>query len=294
MVKSMTGFGRAELSDEKHKMLVEMKAVNHRYLDMNIKLPKKFYGLESRVRTLLKEYAGRGKLDVFISYEDFTEEQVNLKYNHRLAREYMDYFRRMSEEFSIENRVTASDLARFPEVLTMEQAEEDEEQLWRLLEEALRAAGTRFVEQRSREGEALRQDLLRKLAGMEELVSYVEQRSPEIVEAYRTRLEAKIRELLENTAVDENRLMTEVAVFADKTCVDEEIVRLRSHMAGMRKSLEEKNGESVGRKLDFLAQEMNREANTILSKCSSQDVSAAAIELKTEIEKIREQVQNIE
>lgn len=294
MVKSMTGFGRAELSDEKHKMLVEMKAVNHRYLDMNIKLPKKFYALESRVRTLLKDYAGRGKLDVFISYEDFTEEQVNLKYNHHLAKEYMEYFRQMSEEFSIENNVKVSDLARFPEILTMEQAEEDEEQLWKLLEEALRTAGTQFVEQRLREGEALRQDLLGKLSGMEELVSFVEQRSPEITEEYRIRLETKIRELLENTAIDENRLMTEAAVFADKTCVDEETVRLRSHIVSMRKALEEKAGESVGRKLDFLAQEMNREANTILSKCNNQEVSAVAIELKTEIEKIREQVQNIE
>lgn len=294
MVKSMTGFGRAELSDEKHKMLVEMKAVNHRYLDMNIKLPKKFYALESRVRTLLKDYAGRGKMDVFISYEDFTEEQVNLKYNHHLAKEYMEYFRQMSEEFLIENNVKVSDLARFPEILTMEQAEEDEEQLWKLLEEALRAAGTQFVEQRLREGEALRQDLLGKLNGMEELVSFVEQRSPEIAEEYRIRLETKIRELLENTAIDENRLMTEAAVFADKTCVDEETVRLRSHIVSMRKALEEKAGESVGRKLDFLAQEMNREANTILSKCNNQEVSAVAIELKTEIEKIREQVQNIE
>ena len=294
MVKSMTGFGRAELSDEKYRMLVEMKAVNHRYLDMNIKLPKKFCLFESRVRTLMKEYAGRGKLDIFISYEDYSGEQVNLQYNRRLAGEYMEYFRQMSEEFQIENDIRVSHLAHLPEVFTMEQAEEDEEQLWHLLEAALRQAGREFVEQRSREGALLKRDLLEKLFTMEELVAFVEARSPEVVSEYRERLAAKIRELLADASMDENRLMTEVAVFADKTCVDEETVRLRSHMDGMRKALEAEDGESVGRKLDFLAQEMNREANTILSKCSSQEVSSAAIQLKTEIEKIREQVQNIE
>ncbi len=294
MVNSMTGFGRAELSNEKYRMLVEIKAVNHRYLDMSIKLPKKFCLFESRVRNLMKEYASRGKLDIFISYEDYSGEQLTLQYNRRLAQEYMEYFRQISEEFQIENDIRVSHLARLPEVFTMEQAEEDEEQLWQLLEEALRQAAREFAAQRSREGERLKADLLEKLSGMEKLVSFVEARSPEIVTEYRERLEARIRELLADASVDENRLLTEAAVFADKTCVDEETVRLRSHITGMWEALEAASSESVGRKLDFLAQEMNREANTILSKCSDREVSATAIQLKTEIEKIREQVQNIE
>ncbi len=294
MVKSMTGFGRAELSNETYRMLVEMKAVNHRYLDMSIKLPKKFYLFESRVRNLIKEYAGRGKVDVFVSYEDYSGEQLTLQYNQRLAQEYMAYFRQMSQEFQIENDIRVSHLAQLPEVFTREQAEEDEEQLWQLLEEALRQAGQDFAAQRSREGEQLKRDLLEKLSALETLVAFVEERSPQIVAEYRERLEARIRELLAGAAVDEARLLTEAAVFADKTCVDEETVRLRSHIAGMREALEAEGGEGVGRKLDFLAQEMNREANTILSKCSDQQAAAAAIQMKTEIEKIREQVQNIE
>lgn len=294
MVKSMTGFGRAEISNEKHKILVEMKAVNHRYLDFNIKLPKKFNLFESRIRTLMKEYAERGKLDIFITYECFADEQLNLKYNGHLAAEYMSYFEQMSRELGIENDIKTSDLARLPEIFSMEQLEEDEESLWKLLEETIRQAAEHFVEQRVREGQQLKEDLLQKLDGMSEDLSYVESRSPEIVQLYQEKLEARVRELLESASVDEARLLTEVALFADKTCVDEETVRLRSHIEGMRAALSAENGESVGRKLDFLAQEMNREANTILSKCNHMDISRTAIHLKTEIEKIREQVQNIE
>ena len=294
MVKSMTGFGRAEISDEKHRILVEMKAVNHRYLDFNIKLPKKLYLFESRIRTEMKSYTERGKLDIFVSYEDFSDSQMVLRYHQQLAEEYMAYFRQMSEQFGIPNDISVSDIATLPEIFTMEQADEDEEYLWTLVEEAIRQAAARLVEQRVQEGSRLKQDILGKLCVMEKDVSFVEVRSPEIEEAYRERLNAKVRELLDGNSVDETRILTEVALFADKTCVDEETVRLRSHIAGMREALDQETGESVGRRLDFIAQEMNREANTILSKCGSMDVSAAAIRLKTEIEKIREQVQNIE
>lgn len=294
MVKSMTGFGRAEISDEKHRILVEMKAVNHRYLDFNIKLPKKLYLFESRIRTEMKSYTERGKLDIFVSYEDFSDSQMVLRYHQQLAEEYMAYFRQMSEQFGIPNDISVSDIATLPEIFTMEQADEDEEYLWTLVQEAIRQAAARLVEQRVQEGSRLKQDILGKLCVMEKDVSFVEVRSPEIEEAYRERLNAKVRELLDGNSVDETRILTEVALFADKTCVDEETVRLRSHIAGMREALDQETGESVGRRLDFIAQEMNREANTILSKCGSMDVSAAAIRLKTEIEKIREQVQNIE
>ena len=294
MVKSMTGFGRAEAADERHKITVEIKAVNHRYLDLSLKMPKKFNLFESRIRALIKEYAERGKVDLFITCEDFAEDTFVLHYNAALAAEVVRGCRQMSEEFGLPFDLSASRLASFPDVLTMERQEEDEETVWPLLEQALREAGSAFAAQRTAEGAHLAEDILKKLTGMEEAVAEIEKCSPEVVAAYRERLAAKMKELLETPTVDEARLMTEVAIFADRTCVDEETVRLRGHIEAMRRTLTAGTGESVGRKLDFLAQEMNREANTTLSKCNNMDISATAISLKTEIEKIREQVQNIE
>ena len=292
MLKSMTGFGRCELETKEYKLSVEMKAVNHRYLDLSIKMPKRLNYFEAAIRTLLKQYIQRGKVDLFISYEDYTENRMALKYNGALAEEYAGYFRRMAEQFGISNDMTVMSLARCPEVFSMEQQPEDEEQLWQILEKGIREAADRFVETRNREGEALKTDLLGKLQVMESLVEKIETRSPSILEDYRSRLEAKVRELLGEKAVDESRILTEVAVFADKICTDEETVRLRSHIEATRKEL--LTGGSVGRKLDFIAQEMNREANTILSKANDLEVSDTAIALKTEIEKVREQIQNIE
>ncbi|MBQ3105827.1 MAG: YicC family protein [Lachnospiraceae bacterium] len=292
MIKSMTGFGRCEVSENERKFTVEMKSVNHRYLDVSIKMPKKLSFFESSIRTLLKEYVQRGKVDVFITCEDFTEKNVSIRYNKELAAEYLQYLREMSEEFSLENDVRASVLSRYPEVFVMEEQDPDEEGIWKTLEKALRGAAEGFVESRIREGEHLRQDLLDKLRDMGEDVGFVEERSPRIIEEYRKKLEDKIRELLEDVKIDESRLLMEVAIFADRSCVDEEIVRLKSHVDTTRKALEE--GGSVGRKLDFIAQEMNREANTILSKSGDLEISNRAIEIKTRIEKIREQIQNIE
>ncbi len=292
MVKSMTGYGRYESVTDEYKISVEMKAVNHRYLDLNIKMPKKFNYFEAGIRTLLKEYIQRGKVDVFISYEDYTEGRIGLKYNQSLASEYMEAFSAMAEQFGIPNNVTVMDLARCPEVLTMEQEPEDEDEIWKLLSGAVREAAGRFVQTRTAEGENLKKDLLGKLDLMEGLVSEVEERSPQILEEYKNRLEEKVRELLAGAAIEENRIAAEVAIFADKICVDEETVRLRSHIQNTRKELVE--GGGVGRKLDFIAQEMNREANTILSKANDLEVSQKAIALKTEIEKVREQIQNIE
>lgn len=292
MIKSMTGFGRYEAVTDEYKISVEMKAVNHRYLDLSIKMPKRFNFFEAGIRNLLKKYIQRGKVDVFISYEDYTENKLCLKYNSALAAEYMDYFARMETQFGIKNDITVSSLARFPEVLTMEEAPEDEEHMWKLLSEAIEGAASRFVETRLAEGENLKADLIGKLDSMTGLVDFIEERSPKALSEYRQKLEDKVKELLSSTAIDESRIAAEVTIFADKICVDEETVRLRSHIENTRAGLTE--GGSVGRKLDFIAQEMNREANTILSKANDLEVSDKAIALKTEIEKVREQIQNIE
>ena len=291
MIKSMTGFGRYEYQTGSKKFTVELKGVNHRYLDVNIRMPKKFNFFETAIRTLLKQYALRGKVDIFITYEDNSESQAALKYNETLAAGYMRYFKQMEESFGIDNDIRVSTLAHCPEVLTMEEKPDDEDALWSGLKMALEGAFAQFVETRTTEGENLKKDILNKLSGMETLVGHVEERSPQIVEEYRKKLEDKIHELLE-MPVDENRMAAEVILYADKICTDEETVRLKSHISHMRDTLEETEG--IGRKLDFIAQEMNREANTILSKANDLEVSNYAIGLKTEIEKIREQIQNIE
>lgn len=292
MIKSMTGFGRAEAITRERKIAVELKSVNHRYLDLSIKMPRKLSFLEGAVRNLLKKYIQRGKVDVFITYEDYSLSCAALKYNRELAKEYLGYIREMAEEFGLENDVKASALSRYPEVLSMEEQSLDEEELWSCLEGTLKEACEKFVATRVREGEHLKEDLLGKLNGLDEKVSMVEERSPQVVDAYREKLEAKVHELLEDSQIDESRIAAEVVMFSDKICNDEETVRLHSHIHGMKKMLEESEG--VGRKLDFMAQEMNREANTILSKSSDLVISDIAIDLKTEIEKIREQIQNIE
>ncbi len=288
----MTGFGRCEIAEADRKITVEMKSVNHRYLDVTIKMPKKLNFFEAAIRTELKNYIQRGKVDLFITYEDFTESNVCVKYNKELAAEYMQYFARMADDFSVDNDIRVSTLARFPEILTMEEQTVDEEQLWKLLDKALKGAAENFVETRIREGENLRNDLIAKLEGMLAHVDFITERSPEIITEYREKLMKKVEELLSDKQVDESRLLMEVTIFADKVCVDEELVRLRSHITATRDAL--LAGGSIGRKLDFIAQEMNREANTILSKSNDLEISNRAIELKTEIEKVREQIQNIE
>ena len=292
MLKSMTGFGRFEEVTDQYKISVEMKAVNHRYLDMNIKMPKKFSAFEAGLRTLLKNYIQRGKVDIYISYEDYTEGNLCLKYNRTLAVEYVDVFRQMEEQFGIRNDMSASVLARCPEVLTMEEEPEDEEHLWKIVSGAVEKAAERFVQTRLDEGERLGRDLTAKLDYMLTLVDFIEERAPVLLREYRQKLEDKVSELLASAAVDESRIAAEVTIYADKICVDEEMVRLRSHIVSTREKLAA--GGTVGRELDFIAQEMNREANTTLSKSNDLEISDRAIALKTEIEKVREQIQNIE
>lgn len=292
MIKSMTGFGRCEVAENNRKFTVEMKAVNHRYLDVNIKMPKSLNFFETAIRSELKNYIARGKVDVFITYEDLSENTSTVRYNKELAEEYLTYLRQMAADFGLDDDIRVSTLSKYPEVFTMEEAGVDEEELWKELKKAVDGAAKMFVESRITEGEHLKDDLLEKLDGMLKLVDFVAERSPLIVTEYRRRLEEKVKELLGDNTVDESRLLTEVTIFADKVCVDEEIVRLRSHIETTKNALLE--GGSIGRKLDFIAQEMNREANTTLSKANDLEISNCAIELKTEIEKVREQIQNIE
>lgn len=292
MIKSMTGFGRYESVLNGRKFTVEMKAVNHRYLDVNIKMPKALNFFESAIRSELKNHISRGKVDVYVSYEDTAQQTNAVRYNRDIAAEYVQYMRQMAEEFGLEDNIRMSTLAKLPEVFVLEENGQDKEELWKELLMAVEGAAAMFVESRIAEGERLREDLFEKLDGMLGLVDRVEERYPQVVTEYRRKLEERTRELLGGAAVDENRLLAEVVLFADKACVDEEVVRLRSHLEATRKTLME--GGSVGRKLDFIAQEMNREANTILSKANDLALSDYAIDLKTEIEKVREQIQNIE
>lgn len=292
MVKSMTGFGRHEVVTTEYKISVEMKAVNHRYLDLSIKLPRRFNFMENNIRDLLKNHIQRGKIDVFIVFEDYSEATLCLKVNNALAAEYVEYGRKMAAQFGLIDDLKASVLMRMPEVFTMTEVPQDQNRMWQQVAPVVELAAKELVASRVSEGERLKKDLLEKLDYIGELVSFVEQRYPAVVAQYRSRLEAKVNELLSGTAIEESRLAAEVTIYSDKICVDEETVRLKSHVDSTRKALSA--NESIGRKLDFIAQEMNREANTILSKSGDPELSDKAIQLKTEIEKVREQIQNIE
>ena len=292
MIRSMTGYGRSELLNDSCRITVEIKSVNNRYLDINIKMPRQLNQLEAQIRAELKKHMKRGKVDVFISYEDLTESNMVVKYNARIAGEYWKYLQEMAEEFGIENDVRISSLSRFPDVFTMEEEPADAEGIWEDLEKVIREAVQMFDAARIREGGFLMEDLTGKLDEMLGHVDFISGRAPGLVEEYRESLTRKVRELLEASGIDESRIAQEVTIYADKVCVDEELVRLRSHIVATKEELA--RGGSIGRKLDFIAQEMNRESNTILSKSDDREVSDHAIELKTSVEKIREQVQNIE
>ncbi|SHI94530.1 YicC/YloC family endoribonuclease [Parasporobacterium paucivorans] len=292
MIKSMTGFGRAEIFENNRKVIVEIKSVNHKYFDLSLKMPKKLNLLETAVRNTVKQQIQRGKIDLYISYEDSGSGNTSLKYNEVLAEEYISYYKRVEESFGLDNDMKASVLLRCPEVLIMEEQSPDEDELWGAIQKALQEALDNFVESRLKEGTSLKINISEKLDIMLAHVVFIEERSPQIVSDYRKKIDEKIRELVENVQIDESRLAAEVVIFADKVCVDEEIVRLKSHIMNTKDVLE--SGDGMGRKLDFIAQEMNREANTILSKTNDMEISSIGIELKTEIEKVREQIQNIE
>lgn len=292
MIKSMTGFGRYENVTKDHKVTVEIKSVNHRYLDVNIKLLKKFGMFENRIRKLLKEYAGRGKIDIYINYEDYSDHGVQVRYHPEIAKGYVQAMLQAKDEFTIPDGLNAMSLVRFPDVISIEEDLEDVESVYPVIEQAMKEAGEQFLHSREQEGKNLKEDILGKLEYLEQTVAFIEQRSPEMLSEYRRKIQSKVEEMLQDRKVDDAVLATELIVYADKVCVDEETVRLRSHIQNMKDTLDK--DEPIGRKLDFISQEMNREANTILSKANDKELSQKAINLKTEIEKIREQIQNIE
>ncbi|MDO4620073.1 MAG: YicC/YloC family endoribonuclease [Lachnospiraceae bacterium] len=292
MIRSMTGYGRAEAADDLRKITIEMKAVNNRYLDLNIRMPRKFGFLEARIRDTLKQYIERGKVDIFINSEEYGSESGTLSYNEALAGEYVACMRRMIETFHLDEKISAADIARSPEVFSIGTTDPDEDSLWGMLEPVVREAAQHFNEAREAEGNRLKEDLLKKLDSLETLTEDVIAHEPEIMEAYRAKLMETMNELLENKGIDESRIAAECVLYADRICTDEESVRLKSHIVQMRKELA-KSG-SIGKRLDFIAQEMNREANTTLSKAGDLVTADLGIEMKTVIEKIREQIQNIE
>ena len=292
MIKSMTGFGRYETVTDEYRIAVEIKSVNHRYCDLNIKLPKKFNEIENTLRMMMKEIAERGKVDVYVSYEDYAGKGTHVHYHPQIAKEYVKVAAQVAEEFELHNSLSAERLLGFADVISLEEESNDLESVFPIVTQTLQKAGEQFIASRELEGEQLYQDIKGKLAYLLTLVAQVEERSPQMLQEHRQKLLEKVQELLGDRKIDEGILATELIVYADKVCVDEETVRLRSHIDAMSETLDMQ--EAIGRKLDFIAQEMNREANTILSKANDKELSGIAINLKTEIEKIREQIQNIE
>lgn len=289
---SMTGYGSAKGSVEGQEITVELKSVNNRYLDCSVRLPRNFLFAEDTVKQAVSAGVSRGKVDVFVSAQASQDSGTVVSVNEELVRGYRDAVARIAETLGLESGLNAFSLARFPDVLTVERRELDKDKAAAALSEITAKAVEEFNAMREREGERLRRDMLGKLETIEGLVSVVEERSPQTVKEYRERLEARLRDILADRSLDEQRVITEAAIFADRTAVDEETVRLRSHIAQFRTMLEE--GSPIGRKMDFLVQEFNRESNTIGSKCSDASLAKVVVNLKSEIEKIREQLQNVE
>lgn len=292
MVKSMTGYGRAEETVNGCTITVELRSVNNRYLDCNVRIPRLYLFAEEAIKTRVQNTISRGKVDVFVTLDNANAGKVQVSVNKPVADGYYAALQQLAEEYHLSNDISVSLLSRFPEVLLAEKAEEDVEQMAKDICAVLDRALADFDQMRTREGERLQNDILSRAATIEEKVSLVEERSPQTVSEYRARLEARMNEVLSNTQIDPARILTEAAIFADKVAVDEETVRLRSHISQLREMLSK--GGATGRKLDFLIQEFNREANTIGSKCSDIQIARHVVDVKAEIEKIREQVQNIE
>ena len=292
MIKSMTGFGRAQETVDGMTVTVELKSVNHRYFEFTAKVPRTYGFLEEKLKSFLNARVSRGKMECYVSIENLEESDMEVVVNPSLAKGYVDALRTLSETFGLKEDYSAISIAKFPDVLTLRKAPADEEKIWNAVQKVTELAVERFVTMRETEGEKLRADILSKADTILEHVAFVESRSPQTVREYHEKLCQRMEELLENTQVDEQRLLTEAAIFADKIAVDEETVRLRSHISQLREFLNA--DEPIGRKLDFLVQEMNRESNTIGSKAQDVEIAKRVIAIKAEVEKIREQVQNIE
>lgn len=292
MIKSMTGYGGAKGTAQGLALSIELKSVNNRFLDTSVRMPRSYLFAEEMVKTAVQNHISRGKVDVFVSVDSSMADDVVVKVNHGLLKGYLNALQEVSETYGLTNDAAALSLCRMPDVLTVEKQEADQDAVTAAIAEVMEQALTEYDAMRIREGEKLREDVSGRIDTIEQMVSVVEQASPQTVSDYRARLEQKLREVLESTNIEESRILTEAAIFADKVAVDEETVRLRSHISQMREML---NGDKpVGRKLDFLVQEMNREANTIGSKCQNAAIAHVVVDIKAEIEKIREQIQNIE
>ena len=292
MIKSMTGYGRAEETVEGCTITVELRSVNNRYLDCNVRIPRLYLFAEEAIQSRVQGPISRGKVDVFVTLDHTGAEKVQVSVNRAAADGYYTALKELAGAYGLADDISVSLLSRFPDVLLAEKAEEDVEQTAKDICSVLDRALADFDQMRSREGERLKADISARAAAIEEKVALVEERSPQTVAEYREKLEARMNEVLANTQLDPARILTEAAIFADKVAVDEETVRLRSHIDQLRSMLDK--GGATGRKLDFLIQEFNREANTIGSKCSDLEISRLVVDIKADIEKIREQVQNIE
>ncbi len=292
MLRSMTGYGRQETVIDGKKILVELKSVNHRFADYNIKVPRHLGFLEDRVKKLASENITRGKVDIYVAVESGESADKDIILNAELAKSYIDALYELRDKFGLKDDISVSSVARYTEIFKSERKEEDEEALWQSVSAVMKEALEAFVAMREREGERIEADLVARINYMKELAKRVDERSPETVKEYSDRLYARIREVLEDRTIDEGRVLTEVAIFADKVAVNEETVRLASHFEEFNEIIT--SGEPAGRRLDFLIQEINREVNTIGSKAQDIEIAKIVVTLKGEIEKLREQIQNIE
>lgn len=292
LIKSMTGFGRCSLALENMDILAEVRSVNHRYLEMNVRLPHAYNYLEDKLKKLVQQKVSRGKVDISLNIQLHGTDGLEVDVNNDLAESYVNALRNANEKLALTDDLALTSIMRFPDIFTVRKVQLEEEAVWAAVQPAITEAVEKFAEMREAEGERLLEDLVNRLAVLENMVSQVEALAPETVKRYYDKLYTKLRELLDDREIDESRIVTEAAVFADKVAVDEETVRLRSHIAQFRSLLE--LGEPVGRKLDFLVQEMNREVNTTGSKAQDITITRLVVDMKSEIEKIREQIQNIE
>lgn len=292
MIKSMTGYGKSEQTIDSLNVTVEIKSVNHRYFEFSARVPREYGFLEEKLKKYCNSLITRGKVECYVSVEDLEEREMEVNVNETLAAGYVKALKELSERFGLKDDISAVTLSRYPDVITLHKASEDEERIWNAVKTVAETAVSKFIEMRETEGSKLRGDILSRADYIIECVEFIEGRSPETVREYNEKLKQLMKELLGDAAVDEQRLLNEAAIYADKIAVDEETVRLRSHISQLREFMN--SSEAIGRKLDFLVQEINREANTIGSKAQDVDIAKKVIAIKAEVEKIREQVQNIE
>ena len=293
MAISMTGFGRGEFKNDNYHFLVECKTINHKYCDINVRLPRKISFLEDKIRNYVKNFVKRGRVDLYIKLDLIGSEDVNLKFDDKLATQYVGILNQIKEKFNLQDNISVMDVAKFPDIVKCEEREEDEDLYWGMLKEALDMSLERLTDMRKAEGEKLAQDTLKRCDILTNLLKEIEKYSDTVVDEYKEKLNTRITEILENPSIiDENRLAQEVAIFADKSSITEEIVRFKSHIEQLKNTVVK--NDSIGRKIDFLIQEMNREVNTTGSKSSNLNITNLVVEVKSELEKIREQIQNIE